>query len=88
MYPYVQYFVCYTRVLTVEKATNAGPVHIGWLVGDRFVRPQIIPDNTHVRIVRTYCHGQADRSQMRERERMRGSRVQLTLQISGQKGAL
>jgi len=49
MYESLYPILCYTRVLTVEKATNAGPVHIGWLVGDRFVRPQIIPDNTQVR---------------------------------------
>lgn len=59
----------------MRKQTNAGPVHIGWLVGDRFVRPQIIPDNTHVRS--TYVpiamdKQTDDRSQMRERERERG----------------
>lgn len=54
------------------------------LVGDRFVHPQIIPDNTHVRTYQLpWTRAQADHRSMRERF----ERVQLTLQISGQNRA-
>ena len=61
-------------------------------MGDRFVRPQIIPDNTHVPIGHG---GHADRSRKwpgrREREsttELIDRRVGPTQQISGQKGVI